>query len=143
MSSEQSPSPVDYYKLHGFYHTVIRNIGLTLSISLALMTLNRYWRGKHKYISVLTYFIATIFLCISVYINITLINELDVHIDKLEDGEARMFERWAHVSKFVIVAQCITSVVYGYIGRSICSELKVFGATKGAPSRSRSRRSRR
>ena len=101
------------------------------------MTLNRYWRNKHKYISFLTYFIATIFLCISVYINITLINEVDVHVGKLEGGEARMFERWVHVSKFVIVAQCVTSVVYGYIGRSICSELKVFGNVKSAPSRSR------
>lgn len=137
MSNEQSPSPVDYYKLHGFYHTIIRNIGLTLSISLALMTLNRYWRNKHKHISLLTYFIATIFLCISVYINITLINEVDVHIGKLEGDEARMFERWVHVSKFVIVAQCVISVVYGYIGRSICSELKVFGATPSMRRRSR------
>ena len=125
MTGETSRPLTDYYKVQGFYHTVFRNIGLAISISLAVMTLNRYWRNKHNYISILTYLIATGFLFISVYINILFINEVDVHLNELQDGEARMFKRWVNVSKLIIGAQCVISVVYGYIGSSIFKELKV------------------
>ena len=130
MQSERSSPPTDYYKVQGFYHTVFRNIGLSISISLAIMTLNRYWRNKHKYISILTYLTAIGFLFISVYLNTTFIREVDVHLENLQRKDEEMFRRWTHACKFVIVAQSIISIIYGYIGSSIYQELKVFAPPK-------------
>ena len=46
----------DYISLQGFFHTVLRNIGLCMTVSLAIMTLNRYWRSKSIFITIITWF---------------------------------------------------------------------------------------
>lgn len=116
---------VNYYQLQAFYHTVLRNIGLTLSISLALMTLNRYWRSKHKSISFISYFISLMFLCISVYINLIHMSEINIHHEKLKHkDEFKLFNKWIHILKFIIATQIIIAIAYGYIGNIIYQESK-------------------
>ena len=44
---------LDFYKIQALYNTQIRNVGLYLSISLALLGYSRYYRGKNDNIFIL------------------------------------------------------------------------------------------
>lgn len=112
----------DYLPTQGFFHTVLRNVGLCITISLAVMTLNRYWRSKSVFITVVTWFIAVLALLLSTYINGVLLS--DEAIAKPSMG------RWRTILYVVLVCQAFLLVSYGFIGKVVFSEVVVDRAVR-------------
>ena len=63
---------LDFYKIQALYNTQIRNVGLYLSISLALLGYSRYYRGKDDNVSdvydLSFILLSLVFMCISLFI---------------------------------------------------------------------------
>ena len=123
MDSGGSAGAINYISLQGFFHTVLRNIGVCITVSLATMTLNRYWRSLNSAISVFTWMIAALFMLLSIYINVVLLTELEIHERRLETETDRgLFKRWKYITWFLAVCQAIFLISYCVIAKVIYSE---------------------
>lgn len=121
--SGEAGTTISYVGLQGFVHTVLRNVAVCITISLATMTLNRYWRSMNGTISVLTWAIAFVFLLISIYINAILSMEMGVHERRLEsDAERALFQRWKYITWFLLACQIFFVLSYCFIARVIYKE---------------------
>ena len=56
-----------------YFHTSIRNLGLFITVSLAILTVSRAYRGKNKLYNIAFIFITLLFLLIALYKNYYLI----------------------------------------------------------------------
>ena len=122
----------DYISLQGFFHTVLRNIGLCMTVSLAIMTLNRYWRSKSIFITIITWFIASLFLFLSIYISYTLLTDDAV--------TSSIMDKWKAIVYIIIVCQVLLIFSYGFIGKVVFTEV-IFEKNK-RQTRSRAQKSK-
>lgn len=112
----------DYLPTQAFFHTVLRNVGLCITISLAVMTLNRYWRAKSVFITVVTWFIAVLALLLSMYINGVLLSEGAVSADYMQ--------KWKGILYVLLVCQAFLLVSYGFIGKVVFTEVVIDRAAR-------------
>lgn len=122
----------DYLPTQGFFHAVLRNVGLCITISLAVMTLNRYWRSEGVFVTVMTWFVALMALLLSTYINGVLLSD---------EAIARPgMERWRPILYVVLVCQAVLLVSYGFIGKVVYSEAVADRAAARAAAQRRTKR---
>ena len=120
----------DYISLQGFFHTVLRNIGLCMTVSLAIMTLNRYWRSKSIFITIITWFIALLFLLLSIYISHTLLTDDAI--------TSTLMNKWKTIVYIIVVCQVLLILSYGFIGKVVFTEV-IFEKNKRKERKERSR----
>ena len=87
-----------------FYHTSTRNVGLFTSISLAILSYSRFYRGKSKLYSSGLAFISMIFVLVSFLINFKMYNIL-IKYGELE--EYKEINNWIIVNKIMFCIQTI------------------------------------
>ena len=100
-----------------FYHTSIRNVGLFTSISLAILSYSRFYRGKSKLYSSGLVIISTILVLISLLINLKLYNLLIEH-SKLEE--------FSYINDWIIINKIIFGINYSLILFSFYTFIRLF-----------------
>ena len=80
--------------LYKAYHTVLRNIGLYTSISLAILGSSRFYINKNvfKLNHIFLVLLSLIFLLYSIFINIFVISDLSSNLKKKE-----IFKKWYYL----------------------------------------------
>ena len=100
-----------------FYHTSIRNVGLFTSISLAILSYSRFYRGKSKLYSSGLVIISTILVLISLLINLKLYNLIIEH-SKLEE--------FSYINDWIIINKIIFGINYSLILFSFYTFIRLF-----------------
>jgi hypothetical protein len=100
-----------------FYHTSTRNVGLFTSISLAILSYSRFYRGKSKLYSSGLVVISTIFVLISLLINLKLYNLL-IEYSKLEE--------YSYINNWIIINKIIFGIQYSLILFSFYTFFRLF-----------------
>jgi hypothetical protein len=86
--------------LYNTYHTVLRNIGLYTSISLAILGSSRFYINKNvfKLNHIFLVLLSLIFLIYSICINIFVIYDL-----KLNFENNNLFKKWLYLLKGILI----------------------------------------
>lgn len=89
------------------YHTVVRNIGLYLSLSLAILTYARYYKGKNtktdKFFNVGIIVIGLMLLCVSLALNYKLIQDIKT-FDLSKSKDLEKYNIWIILPYIIIVS---------------------------------------
>jgi len=102
-----------------YYQTSLRNVGLYTSISLALLGVSRFYRGKDNFVyntSFILISMITLFLAFSILKNLNL--HVSVSKENLKDEKQRVIiDEWLAISKilqFVLIIISLFSVYTFY-----------------------------
>ena len=70
-----------------YFHTSIRNLGLYISVALAILTVSRAYRGKNKLYNLSFIVITILFLIVSAFKNIYLIKTLRAMKNEIKENK--------------------------------------------------------
>jgi len=97
-----------------FYQTTLRNVGLYTSISLALLGVSRFYRGKgNSLYNVGFVMISVILLLMAILILHKLIKNLNMVMIDLNKGERKIVKDW------LVIPELLRYVLYAILGFSI------------------------
>ena len=90
----------DELHLYNTYHTILRNIGLYTSISLAILGSSRFYINKniYKLNHIFLILLSLIFLIYSIFINIFVIYDL-----KINFKNNNLFKKWLYLLKGILI----------------------------------------
>ena len=92
-----------------YFHTSIRNLGLYISVALAILAVSRAYRGKNRVYNVSFILITLMFLGISAYKNMLLINNLSKMSDNIESNDFLITEH-NNVPKMILLLNIIVTI---------------------------------
>jgi len=90
----------EYIGIYNTYHTVLRNIGLYTSISLAILGSSRFYINKNifKLNHIFLILLSLIFLTYSIFINLFVILDLSVNLK-----DKKIFNKWLYLLKGILL----------------------------------------
>ncbi len=88
-----------------YFHTSIRNLGLYISVALAILAVSRAYRGKNRLYNVSFILITLMFLCISGYKNYLLINNLSKMSDNIGSNDLL-------INEHIIVPKMVFALIF-------------------------------
>ena len=88
-----------------YFHTSIRNLGLYISVALAILAVSRAYRGKNRLYNISFILITLMFLCISGYKNYLLINNLSKMSDNIESNDLL-------INEHIIVPKMVFALIF-------------------------------
>ena len=89
-----------------YFHTSIRNLGLYISVALAILAVSRAYRGKNRIYNVSFILITLMFLGISAYKNYLLIVNLSKIKDNIESNDL-LLDQHIIVPKMILILNAI------------------------------------
>ena len=92
-----------------YFHTSIRNLGLYISVALAILAVSRAYRGKNRVYNISFILITLMFLGISAYKNMLLINNLSKMSDNIESNDFLITEH-NNVPKMILLLNIIVTI---------------------------------
>lgn len=92
-----------------YFHTSIRNLGLYISVALAILAVSRAYRGKNRIYNISFILITLMFLGISAYKNYLLIVNLSKMTDNIESNDLLISEH-NNVPKMILVLNIIVTI---------------------------------
>ena len=92
-----------------YFHTSIRNLGLYISVALAILAVSRAYRGKNRIYNVSFILITLMFLGISAYKNYLLIVNLSKMTDNIESNDLLINEH-NNVPKMILLLNIIVTI---------------------------------
>ena len=95
---------MNYKDVQLLYQTTLRNIGLFTSISLALLGISRFYRGKKLHIYNIGYIITSIvFTIITIILDIHLIYDHSIIVNRVNDREKYLLDKWYSLPKILLL----------------------------------------
>jgi formate-dependent nitrite reductase membrane component NrfD len=104
MTSENDPQFSTYKDLIMYYHTSIRNVGLTTAVAFAALGYSRFYRGKSPMYTMGMTAVSILLLVCSVILNLNLYNDIQKYIDLDEYSD---IEKWTNINKLFILIHAI------------------------------------
>lgn len=91
-----------HYEMIMYYHTCIRNIGLYLSLTFAVVGYAQSYRGRRPIYHILFLILALIPLFISTGMNYFLINDLNAY---MKNNHNNRLETWKYINYILLISQ--------------------------------------
>ena len=95
---------MNYKDIQLLYQTTLRNIGLFTSISLALLGVSRFYRGKnHQHLNIGYILLSIVFTIMTIILDIHLIYDHSIITNMVNEKGKHLLDKWYSVPKILLI----------------------------------------